>query len=184
MENKTRPESGLTEGTPLDNKRSGGFAAKKKKRRFGLIDLCVIVAVLAVIGAALYVYLPGLIDKTASKSAEYRIVLVFDSVPVELKDAVKLDDVALIADSAELGKVISVSAGGQPVGYIPDSAGGSSAVYAGGLYRITVTVSAKLDVGRSGLYCGGKRIAAGNTYQVRFPSFGADADCVSVIPAE
>ena len=184
MENNTRPESGLADGNSREKKRSEGSAVKKKRRRFNLIDLCVIVAALAVIGAALYVYLPGLIDKTASKSAEYRIVLVFDSVPDELKEAVKDDDVALLADSAELGKDVSVSVSGQPAGYLPDGAGGSSAVYAGGLSRITVTVSAELETVRPGLYCGGIRIAAGNTYQIRFPSFGSDAECVSIVPAE
>ena len=175
----------IKENQTSSEPRGRGARAKNKKgsrRRFNLFDLVIIVAVAALVGAALYAYMPGLVDKVASGKREVKLVFRVDSVDKASGFAVAPGEAVTLADGTSLGVVSSVETAEMPLGYQPDGNGGSTAVTSPDVLRITVTVDAELTSNGRGYFCGGKRVAAGLTLGLCFRTFAADAACVSLVP--
>jgi len=162
--------------------RAGAKNRKSKKGRFGLLDLIIIVAAAAVVAAALYAYLPGLVDRAASGTKPVTLVFTVDSIDSASGFAVSAGEAVTLEDGTPLGTVASVETSDMPIEFLPDGSGGSTAVTAPGLQRLRVTVNADLTANGRGYYCSGKRVAAGLSLGLCFRTFAAEADCVSLVP--
>lgn len=172
----------IKENTSSSASRGGAGNKKRARRRFNLFDLVIIVAAAAVIGAALYAYLPGLVDRAASGTRAVTLVFNVDSVEASSGFAVSQGETVTLDDGTVLGTVASVETSDMPLGYLPDGNGGSTAVTSPDVLRIRVTVDAELTSNGRGYFCSGKRVAAGLTIGLCFRTFSAEASCVSVVP--
>ena len=183
MEERKTPADVFAE--PGEQSGARGFQEKprkKKNRRFNLLDLLILMTVAAVVAAALYAYLPGVLRKTGSGMTNVTMTFVIDSVPAEFASLCTAGDPVSFTDGNSLGTVTAVKSEPMTVDYVPGESGQLKKVNSSNLFRLTVTVSANLITNGGAYYCENERMAAGLDYDLRFRSFGGEALCVLFTP--
>lgn len=150
---------------------------EKRKHKFNIVDVIVIVLLAAGVAALVYHFAKGgAPDKTVSLT----YVMQTDMVPEELSDNVAVGDA--VYDGATGRKIGEVAAcDSRPAQHTGTAANGSQVVSEVAGYRsLYVTCEATCPAGGDGFSVDGVAISSGCRYTLMFPSLYCEAECVSV----
>ena len=167
------------------NENANVKATKKRKMRFNIIDLLLIVIAVAVVAALLYVFLPNSFIKSifADESVTIQYAIEFKGVDEAFLESIKENDIVIDSvTKAELGTVTAVDYSTQytELKYDEESGNGVLSVVPNKHNVIvTITATAAHDADK-GYTVGGLRIAVGELIAVRFPNFTGEGYCISV----
>lgn len=152
---------------------------KTKKKRFGILDILIILMVAAAVGMAVYAYYPGLISRLAGGTGitvEYDLLL--EKQNKGYLSAISAGDGITAEKGGSMGTVVSTSASPSLIYSVRD--GEAYADEDPSLVDIVITVRAEVVDTGSGLVSDGVRIAAGSRCGIILPKLVGDAVIVSV----
>ena len=175
----------------VKEKKKSGKAAEKKERKFNFVDFLLIVLILAIIGAAVYLFTSGAFFKLKGADQEGTMIYTVEiqGVSSDYLNQIKENDVVVNSVTKNtLGTVTSVDYNTKQtvLEYVE-----VDGVYEGVLSEypdqytvlVTVTATAKYVAG-DGYFVNDCRIAVGEGLSLRFPNFTAEGYCISLIPPE
>ena len=158
---------------------------KKKKARFNIIDLLLILIVIAMIATMIYLFVPGNIFENLSAEREQEIQYTVEILGVDqdfINNIKENDNVIDVVSKASIGTVMAVSydTNYSELKYNEESGEGIMVSYPD-KYNLIVTISAEaLYNAGEGYSVDGCRIAVGEKLSLRFPDYSCEAYCIDV----
>ena len=165
--------------------------AKKRKKKFNVIDFFVLVLVVAIIAALVYSFSPWSKIKNIIKSNEvaFKYEVEFQDVDKEFINSIKKGEVAINSSTkTELGTVESITTTPDTfLDYVEKKADDETVTYEGVLVEDTekydiivyITTTAQYESG-VGYTVNGTRVAVGEAISFRFPHFEATGYCIAI----
>jgi len=152
----------------------------KSTVKFNALDLCVIIALIAVLGSVLLRFIP--LDKLTESRKNYTVTLKITNVDLAVIEAsgIKEGDQLTTSDGAVLGTVVSVEKTPSVLG-ISDA--GEKIVYPEGtVYDLKIGVSCVLTASSSGTYSAGKEpVTAGAGLKIYGHYYEFDSSVLTVV---
>lgn len=167
------------------NENANVKSTKKKKVRFNIIDLLLILIAVSVVAALLYVFLPNSFIKNifADDNVTIQYAIEFKGVDEAFLESIKENDIVINSvTKAEIGTVTAVDYSTQYTELKYDEESGNavlSVVPNKHNVIVTITAQATYDADK-GYTVGGLRIAVGELIATRFPNFTGEGYCISV----
>ncbi len=158
-----------------------------KGRKFNVIDVLLIVAVVLVVAALVYVFLPSSLIKnlTADETKAIQYTVEFVGVDEAFLNNIQIDQVIYDSVSkSEMGKVYAVdySHPYEELTYDENNNGVGILTPVEGKYNIQVTITATAQYkSGEGYTVGGTRIAVGEKLFAKFPNFVGEGYCIGLV---
>ncbi len=164
--------------------------SEKKQRKFNFVDFLLILLILAIIGGAVYLFLPGSFINKTGKAKTGTLVYTVEIKGVDGDYLNKIHENDVVVDAVTkntLGTVSAVDYNTKHTAleYVQQQDG----TYEGVLseypnqYTVLVTITASADyVDQDGYFVNNCRIAVGQGMALHFPDFAAEGYCISIIP--
>lgn len=154
-----------------------------KKRKLGVLDVVIIMAVLAVIGAAVYYFTHNNVGNSAASSGATEVTYI-----VEIKDvsenieefAVIGDDLYFTESGAYIGKIEAVERRPYYVDVYHADSGTMVSEDVDGKYNVRITVSARADMSDSETTVNGVPVMVGAPLNVNSSTIGGNGYCVKL----
>lgn len=171
----------------MTNKKAEG-KSKKNRIRFNFIDVLIILAILLLGAIVVNLFFPNFVldySKNAEKEIQYTVE--FLCVDESLTDKIKENDTVVDSVSKySVGTVMTVDRNTPYTELEYDEINGTGKLAAyENKYNVLVTISVKAEYNEGdGYSVGGKRIAVGEKFSLRFPDYAAEGYCINLSVAE
>ncbi len=155
----------------------------KRKRKWGALDIVILVIVLAVIGAAVYYFTHNNVGDSAASSGDTDVTYVVEikDVDEDIENIVVIgDDLYYTESGAYIGEITSVERVPYYVDAYQQDTGTMVSEDVDGKYNVKVTVSARADVSESETSVNGVPVMVGSALNVNASTFGGNGYCVEL----
>ena len=153
----------------LKKKPSGKTSLNRRPRRFHFIDIVILVLILAVVGVALYAYLPGFLSGFSGSRKTVEYTVIFEEPLDEVSFHAIASDNTVISNKSEFGKVKSAE-------IVPETEILNSNIKrTEEQFTVRAVISADAEVTDTAVKVGGVSLRIGETYRLVLPGYSGTA---------
>lgn len=161
---------------------------KKDRRKFNFIDLLIILAIALLASIVINLFLPNSVFRNSKRTEkEIQYTVEFLCVDEAFTDMINENDLVIDAVSKySVGTVMVVDRNTQytELKYDNENKVGKLATY-DNKYNVLVTISVVAEYNEGeGYSVGGRRIAVGEKFSLRFPNYASEGYCINLSVAE